>query len=312
MIGSGLKKFAEANGLTVKNGVAYGTYDGVFLTLQEGAGWKSVSAAVYFDTAEQSDRVRGWLGDEARQKEFRIQGGSVTDVSVKPGSVQVAFTDNPGTMGKIEAFLPLFTAMLKDLAVKSTQVCHSCGMAGGDAADVLIGSTVYHLHDSCSAKAEAELREEADERKSTGSVAKGAIGAVLGAIIGAIPWVIVYAMGYIASLLGLLIGICAKKGYELAKGKETKAKGIVIVICVLLAVVVAEFAAIVAVNTADGIELGWTFGEIVAFMLEWAMGEGLAVVLKEIALGWLFALLGIFQLLRVTFRQTKVEKVVRL
>ena len=47
MVGSAIKKYAAANGLVVKNGVAYGVYRGYMITLQEGAGWKSVDFAVF-------------------------------------------------------------------------------------------------------------------------------------------------------------------------------------------------------------------------------------------------------------------------
>ena len=312
MIGSAIKKFAQANGLTVKNGVAYGVYNGIHLTMQEGAGWKSVSVAAYFETEEQIERIRGWLGDENRQTQYRIRGCSLTDLSVKPGSIQIAFLDNPGTMKKIEEFLPLFTAMLTSLEVKSAGVCHGCGMESGGTSDVLLGSNVYRLHDTCASKVEAELSEESEVRKSSGSIGMGILGAAIGAVIGMIPWVLVYSFGYMASFLGFLIGICAKKGYDLARGRQTKIKGVVILVCVLLAVVLAEFVAIVALNMSDGFAEGFTFGEVIEIVFSWIVTDGLVAVIKELAIGWLFAVLGIFQMVAEIFRGTKSEKLTKL
>ena len=61
MVGSAIKKYAAANGLVVKNGVAYGVYRGYMITLQEGAGWKSVDFAVCM-TDEMTGVLQGQLG----------------------------------------------------------------------------------------------------------------------------------------------------------------------------------------------------------------------------------------------------------
>ena len=312
MIGSAIKKFARENGLTVKGGVAYGAYRGIHLTLQDGMGWKTASVAAYFETEEQMERIRDWLADESRQEDYRISGCSVTDLSVKPGAIRIAFVDNPGTMKKIEEFLPRLAEMLLSQNVKSVGVCHGCGTSDGGTSEVLLGGNVYRLHPTCASHVEEALAEEESERKHTGSVASGALGAAIGALVGIIPWVVVYLLGVVASFLGFVIGIAAKKGYELAKGKETRAKAVIILVAVLLAVVVAELVAIVAVNLGPGLEEGFTFGEVVTIMLQWAVYEEPLAVLKEIAIGWVFALLGIWKLLGDTFRQTKGSVVKKL
>ena len=312
MIGKGIKNFAAANGLAVKNGVAHGVYRGIYITLREGMGWKGLSAAVRFETEEQVERVRGWLSNEDRQTTYRIRGCSVSELGTHPGSIAVAFADNPGTMKLVEEFAAHFADMLTGLGVKSAGVCHACGMPDQGAAEVLSGGTVFRLHDTCAAKMEDEIKAENEARKASGSLATGTLGAILGAVVGLIPWVIVYCLGYMASALGLLIGICAKKGYEIAKGKETKAKGIVILICVLLAVILAEFAGIVAANYADAVEAGMTLAETVEFIYSWILTDGLSAVIRELAVGWLFALLGIGKMLIETFEATAKGKATRM
>ena len=312
MIGKGLKNFAAANGLTVKNGVAYGIYRGVAITLNEGIGWKGISAAVRFETEEQVVKVRRWLSNEDRQTTYRIRGYSVSELSARPGSVTVAIVDNPGTMKLMEEFLNLFADMLREFNVKSVGICHSCGMPDEGTCEILSGGTVFRLHDSCTVRMEDEIKEEQEAKRASGSLALGTLGAILGAIVGVIPWVAVYCFGYMASALGLLIGISAKKGYELSRGRETKAKGIVILVCVLLAVILAEFVGIVAANFADAKEAGMTLAETVEFVYDWAVTDGLTAVIRELAIGWLFALLGIGKLLMETFESTASKKPTRM
>lgn len=312
MIGKELKKFAAANELTVKNGVAYGIYRGVYITLKDGLGFKGISAAVRLETEEQVVKVRRWLSNEDRQITYRIRGCSVSELGTHPGSIAVAFADNPGTMKRMEEFLILFTDMLREFNVKSEGICHSCGMPDAGVCEILSGDTVFRLHDSCAAGMEDAIKEEQEAKRASGSLALGTLGAILGAVVGVIPWVAVYCFGYMASALGLLIGICARKGYELLKGRETKTKGIVILVCVLLAVILAEFVGIVAANFADAKEAGMTLGETVEFVYDWIVTDGLSAVIRELAIGWLFALLGIGKLLMETFEQTAAAKAKRI
>ena len=73
-----------------------------------------------------------------------------------------------------------------------------------------------------------------------GSYITGIIGAIVGATIASIPWIVVYVeMNYILSLLAAIIGFGALKGYELCKGKMTKAVKVIVAIITIVAVAVS-------------------------------------------------------------------------
>lgn len=74
-----------------------------------------------------------------------------------------------------------------------------------------------------------------------GSYITGIIGAIIGAVIATVPWIVVYMeMNYILSLLAILIGFGALKGYELAKGKMTKALKLIIMIIAVIVIILAN------------------------------------------------------------------------
>lgn len=72
----------------------------------------------------------------------------------------------------------------------------------------------------------------------------GLIGALVGAAIGAALWMFVAKAGYIVSLVGLLIAVLAAKGYDICRGPQNAARAAVLIICVVLAVVGGNYAAI--------------------------------------------------------------------
>lgn len=301
MVGSGIKKYAEKNGLTVKNGVAYGIYRGYMMTLQEGSGWKSADFAVCMSD-ELTGTLQGQLGallDDKTKKEYRIMS-----VGVSTRRVSVRFVDNPGTMGKMEAFIDLICDKLSACEVPGQNYCAQCGMvidSAFSAVDVMLEGAVYQMHSGCADSVERDVDAARQAVQAQGNMLTGIIGAVLGGIIGAIPWAIASFNGWFVGWLGFLIGLAAKKGYELLKGKECKAKAVVIILVSILSVVLAEFA-------------GWT----VAFMMEVegaTVMEGLQFTLYflsadpeiqssfigNIVLGLVFAGLGIFDLVRGIF-----------
>ena len=75
MIGNTYKKFAQENGLTVSNGVAYGSLRGYAASLFEGSGWKAVVLSVRFSDparrVELMDLV-GNMGDRQLYKTYRV------------------------------------------------------------------------------------------------------------------------------------------------------------------------------------------------------------------------------------------------
>lgn len=299
MVGSSIKKYAEKNGLTVKNGVAYGIYSGYMVTLQEGSGWKSVDFAVCM-TDELNGVLQGQLGqllNEETKKEYRIM-----QLLVGKKRVSVKFFDKPGTMEKAEMFIDIICNKLSACEVPGEKYCAHCGQpieSVLDAADVLTGNAVCQMHKSCADTVEDQLAAERKELQSQGNLATGIIGAALGGIVGMIPWAVASYFGWFVGWLGFLIAFAAKKGYELLKGKECKAKAVTIIIVCIFAVLLAEV-------------LGWT----VAFVMQGAtVAESLAyffyllsvepeaqsAVISNVVLGLIFAGIGVFDVVRGIF-----------
>ena len=66
MIGSGLKKLAKENGMTIAKGIAYGSLRGYAASLSEGAGWKQI----VFATA---------INDSGKKTQFMDAVGAVVE-----------------------------------------------------------------------------------------------------------------------------------------------------------------------------------------------------------------------------------------
>ena len=300
MVGSGIKKYAKENGLEVKNGVAYGIYRGYMITMQEGAGWKSVSFAVWMDN-DLNLAVQGQLRnmfDEQTKKEYRIM-----DLVGSNSCIAVKFFDNPGTMSKVKDVIDMVINRLSACQVPGVGYCSHCGQpieqpAYGET--VLVKGAVYQMHSGCAASLERGLGDAREEQQAQGSVASGAIGALLGGVVGVIPWAIASYLGVFVGWLGYLIGFAAKKGYELFKGKECKAKAFIIILVTILCVALAEVAGYsvmlmteLELSLGEGIELFFRVIEIDSD----AMGE----VIGNLILGLVFAGLGIFDVVREVF-----------
>lgn len=306
MVGSGIKKLAAEKGLTVKNGVAFGNYGGYMLTLSEGSGWKSLTFAVRFPTEEGAQRISALLADRANQKQYRIQNASVsTDL------VQVILTDNPGTMKKLRALLEVLVEEFAACQALGVTVCSSCGQPFGaePPVTVLLDGVACCLHESCMRRINEAEEQAREERRQEGSVAFGLIGALLGGLVGSIPWAIAYYFGWFVGWLGFLIGAAAQKGYELLHGKDSKAKGLVVILVTVFFVFFAEFfTSILAIwlefqNDPQLAPLGVSFGEVAVFFFQ-TLAEDAEVcraVVADLVLGLLFAALGIFSTVKGIF-----------
>jgi len=150
------------------------------------------------------------------------------------------------------------------------------------------------------------MNEEATENETSSWESKnygpGALGAFLGGLIGSVPWAFVYHMGYFVAWLGLVIGFLAKKGYELLGGK--KGIGKIWIVCgatvfgVALGNVLPDFYEFAKLINSGEIP-GKTYWDIPALYKDWAASYGLwPAILKNLALGLLFGLLGLSSLFK--------------
>ena len=132
-----------------------------------------------------------------------------------------------------------------------------------------------------------------------GSVPLGILGALLGALVGAIPWFLVSAFtSFYVGWLGFLVGWAAAFGYQKLKGRRSFGLAIaMVVICSLLALVVAEYGKWMYVLCtdpewqADAAYWGVPVARLAFESL--MMPENLKVILPGLAMGLVIGGLGI-------------------
>lgn len=315
MVGTGIKKFAKENNWQVKNGIAFGVYRGYMMSMQEGAGWKSLSIAAKLENEDAIKSAYELLNDKSIMKEYRI-----TDSQVSATSVLITFLDNPGTMKKMFAFMDSFCDGLDSFGAKGAKYCSSCGqeLYGSNAVPAVMNDVVYLLHESCMNKDDETMNNIKEEKAKEGSTLLGSIGAFAGALVGAIPWAVAYYFGWFVGWFGFVIGIAAKKGYELLQGKESRAKGIIVIIATFICTFLAES---VALMVAMGI--AWSQEGIDFYILDVIYSyfyalvtdtEILMSVLTDVAIGLVFAVLGIWSVVKDIFKTTgkKANRFIRL
>ena len=304
MIGTGLKKLANENGMTIAKGIAFGSLRGYAASLSEGAGWKQIVFATAISDSVKKTEFMDAVGAVDVTKKFRVQKLGVT-----PKAIQVNFLDNPGTMKKIYEFLDWFLPLLQEAGATGANICTECGYEVANAKWVLINGIAYPLHDACAQKVKREIEagNEAQKDAAEGSYLSGALGAFGGAALGAVVWAVVLVLGYVASIVGLLIGWLAEKGYGLLKGKQGKAKLLILILAIIFGVVAGTLAADViglGQMILNGELLGFTLADIPLLMgIVLGDPEYLAATGKNILMGLLFAALGVFALLRQTGKE---------
>lgn len=314
MIGSGLKKFAEENGLKVAKGVGYGSLQGFAVTLSEGSGYKQAVFVTKFSADSESDALIEKLNAANIQRNYRVQNLSIT-----PETVQVVFTDNPGTMKKIREFMDWFLPLLQEHGASQYNVCPECGGQIVSGKWILINGVAFYMHDACAEKTKRSIAEteEAEKQEREGSYATGAVGAFIGAALGAVVWGLVLSIGYMASLVGLLIGWLAGKGYDLLKGKQGKGKVAILIFAVIFGVlagtVVPEMIGI-AQLVDEGVIMGVTMADVPALFLALLLenGEYLGAVGGNLLMGLIFAALGVIGLIKKTGDAVSGTKIVDL
>ncbi len=315
MIGSGLKKLAQENGMKVAHGVAYGSLQGYAATMSEGSGYKQI----LFSTAiKDPDRKKAFLeavGGMDVQRRYRVQG-----LEFMTDGIQVIFLDNPGTMAKIGEFNAWFIPLLREYEATPMDICPECGCQITGGKWVLVNGVAHHLHDACAQKVvrEVDADNTRQAQEKTGSYGMGLLGAALGATIGAILWAVVLMLGYVASLVGLVIGLLAEKGYTLFKGKQGRGKLVILIAAIIFGVLLGTFGAYgisLAVEISKGAFVdGITYGDIPGIILLMIQqdGEFRASALANVAMGLLFAALGVYALIRKTGKEVSGQKVIEL
>lgn len=300
MVGSGLKKFAQEQGMKVAKGVAYGSLRGFAATLSEGAGYKQILICTTFPDAQRKEDFLQQVNAMNPTKAYRVQR-----MGINQAGLQIVFADNLGTMKKIREFVDRFIPMLEASGATAFNVCSECGMEVTAGKWVMINGWARFMHDACAQKAAREIGEENARRKEekNGSYLRGSLGALLGSVIGAAAWALVLNLGYVASLVGFLIGWLAERGYNLLKGKQGKAKVAILIVAVILGVLLGNIGADVFTlieMIGNGDLPGFVYGDIPGMIAIMFLADEAyrGAVIKNVLMGLLFAGLGVFSLLR--------------
>ena len=165
MLGSALKKLAAENGMTLAQGVAYGTLRGYCTTLSEGAGYKQIAIATRFPEQGKQDELMGYVNRHNVRKEYRVQNIGFTD-----NGILIIFQDNPGTMKKLLAFIDWFWPLLPQYGATGPDICPECGMPVENGRWILRdGMVAFCLHEACAQKLERALEATLEERKQPGN-----------------------------------------------------------------------------------------------------------------------------------------------
>lgn len=243
MIGSGLKKFAQARGLKCSGGYAYGLLHGCHIAMDEGAGWKAVHICLFPAPEKRpegssfTDQVYETL-TSCDLKEHRL---SFSDsVTVEDGFARLKFHDTIGTMKRIAAYLDEMLPKIAALGLDANRCAYCSRAMDGDLRYAMLNGHIYPVHSGCVQDFSGWVDRLEDDSLAQGSLAKGTLGAFTGALIGAIAYALVFMLGYITALVGLLIGWLVNKFYTRFGGKRSKLVAPILIVAILFSVVLGQ------------------------------------------------------------------------
>jgi hypothetical protein len=199
----------------------------------------------------------------------------------------------------VEALVQEFSAYLA--ACGYTSGCVLCPVTDG------LGYTeqegrVLEVCDVCHERLQGALGEIKAQRETTGSYAKGALGAVLGGVVGVIPWVVIGMLGFVAAISGLIMAWLSYKGYRLLGGKLGRSMVWILIVVLIVFTYVGVMASLYVSIAAEGYDLVDNAFWLI-LTLPFVPGGDAGVIWGQIALGWLFAALGSFGLIRKAGRE---------
>ena len=261
MIGYAIKKYAERHGMTCDGGYAYGKIHNRHIALEDRYGAKMLQ--IYLHPPAQSpdacdipaERIQHVLLD-CSARDYRL--ARQNPVRVGGGRAVVTFSDNPGTIARVERYIDEILPRLDALGL-NTDVCAYCGEPLNEEAHyTLLDDFVLPVHGGCA----QEMVEQAAKMKrppKSGSTAKGIFGALTGAILGAIPWMAVHVLGYVTSACGLLIGFLSNWMYGKLGGKRGGLRAAIVVLAMVFGVMLGQVGGTTALfvrnyETAGGLE----------------------------------------------------------
>ncbi len=300
-----IKRFAAEHGMKVLKSCAYGELGGFLVSLSSDGGSRNlyINYLAGADTPEENgkrERLQAYL--EALKPRVHLLHYRVMSNGVAAG-VRL----NGKGMADLRMLLPQLLLVLSQEGFVGTVCCSRCGGPANGTEKIVLqgGARAQLLHEACITSLADEQRAAVQQQSRSGSnYWMGLLGAVLGTLVGLIPWILISRLGYFASVFGYLIGLCAKKGYELCRGKLGRPKLFILIACAVLGIVLAEYVDIL-IQVAELAEHGLGFGELLSFTTALILWEPavLTEFLVNAGLGLVFALAGLWSV----FAQTKEE-----
>ena len=156
MIGTGLKKLANENGMKVANGLAYGTFHGYSAAFWDGSGTKTMMLSTSIQDANAKSEFFSRLGQVNYQKEYRVR-----ELTPMDDGIVVVFNDTVGTLKKMNEFFDFFFPILDACGATKADVCSCCGQPfDGTESWLLLNDVPVKLHRACRERIESDTRSE--------------------------------------------------------------------------------------------------------------------------------------------------------
>ncbi len=289
---------ARGLGFRTDGSAAWGEREGYLLSLQ-GDGSDVLKARAAVDGRYEPTRLQldSWLATAKAE-------GRISEYADANGSISVGLPAGGVAPVDIGGFLDALVTKLKELGLRPG--CFNCNTAVGAPA-ALVNGAAYPLCGSCYDKLKtASVAAEEQRKPGPSAILRGLVGALAGGLLGSVLWILLGTIGFYASIAGLAIAWAASRGYTLLKGGLNRATPFVIGAVILFSVLFAEAAGIVIQLLKAGRSQGYDVGiraAILALPAVLSDGDVLVGMLPSLGLGFLFAGLGSWRLLRNLHRQ---------
>jgi len=296
-MGRHTSKLAEITGFSLSDGIAYGKLNGIFFnaTINDMNGISVITCFIKRDAGINLAGINSFL--EANKKKYK--------------RLRAAF-EGPAVVITVPNFAKLNAQLLSELInelswyLEENQYyssgCSNCG-SDDNPGYTQQGGRIREICSGCHELLSSEMSDIKQERKTGGSYLSGTIGAILGGIIGIIPWVLISLVGFVASISGLIMSLLAHRFYILLGGK----RGRMMLLIIVVVVIIFTYAAVIVNQTITDyrylVEIGYTDISVIRLFvfelgLPFDMSEDVGYLWGQLALGWLFAALGSFSVLR--------------
>ena len=232
MITKEYKELAEEYGLNIAAGVAYGSLNGLAVTMYCVGKKKAMAFATKFSDPVGQANLNDAIAQTNPTTKFYLK-----EFCMAPDRVLITFQNLPDDTTHIRAFLQWFLPLLASSGASPYNLCPECGFQISDGKWKLVGNMACYVHTSCE---ERIVRTYGTVRK--GFYISGIIGAIIGMGIGTLLWVAFQKQGYMTAAASLAVGVFTGWGYNLLYGREGKGRFSILAIFIALGVTIGTFA----------------------------------------------------------------------